>query len=142
MTEPLRVVLQYDNNLLKTRVQDPQILKVRAVHESINPSSLFQTIEKILVTNDPDQVVGTFPSAQYRSVKYFIQFSYGSEFHLTEVLLMHDGTDVHTTEYGTIYTSEELGTISGEILDGYVRILASPTYTNTKISMKGILIPS
>lgn len=90
-----------------------------------------------LIFND---VIDTFSKSQYRSVKYFLQLDLPSanKFHFTEIVLLHDDTDVYMTEYGVLTTDEELGTFDAEIVGDEVRLLCTPAYQNTNIKTKRI----
>ena len=61
-----------------------------------------------------------------------------SRYHVTELLLTHDGTNVYTTQYAEVITESDLGTIDADINTGSVRLLVSPNYTNTTIQTKRI----
>jgi len=77
------------------------------------------------------QYVDRFEKDDYRSAKYLVQMTNGSDYHVTEVLLMHDGTDTYITEYGTMYTNNSLGTLSADINNNYVRLLVTPANAST-----------
>lgn len=77
------------------------------------------------------QLVDKFEVDDYRSAKYLVQMTNGTDYHVTEVLLMHDGTDTYITEYGTMYTNNSLGTISADIINNFVRLLVTPANTST-----------
>ena len=64
----------------------------------------------------------------------------GSNFHATEVLLIHDGTTVYMTEFGTIFSNASLGTIDGDINSGSVRLLVTPANTNTTIKIQRLTV--
>lgn len=91
-----------------------------------------------LTTVDSDQVVDTFTAATYRSAKYLIQMTQNSRYHATEVLLVHDGVNVYTTQYADIFTESDLGTIDADISAGAVRLLVTPNYANTTVRTKRI----
>lgn len=82
------------------------------------------------------QLVDKFDLNNYRTAKYLVQMTQGSDYHVSEVLLMHDGTDVYITEYGTMYTTNSLGTISADINNSYVRLLVTPA-SATSMVVKG-----
>jgi hypothetical protein len=83
-----------------------------------------------------EQLVDKFQYQDYRSAKYFVQMSNGTDYHVTEVVLMHDDTNVYVSEYGTMYTNNSLGTVSADISGNYVRLLVTPTNATTT-SVKG-----
>lgn len=82
------------------------------------------------------QLVDRFSLEDYRSVKYFVQMTNGTDYHVTEVVILHDGTNVYVSEYGTMYTNSSLGTLTADISGNYVRLLATPT-NSTTTSVKG-----
>jgi hypothetical protein len=93
-----------------------------------------------LTASTANQVVDTFSGARYRTAKYLVQMTQGSNYHATEVLLIHDGTTVYMTEYGTIFSNASLGTIGGDINAGNVRLLVSPASTNTTIKAQRLQV--
>ena len=103
--------------------------------EGLVPSELAAT------TTTAGQVVDQFKANAYRTAKYIVSMSHATQgYHATEVLLVHDGTTVYMTEYGTIYSSSSLGTLDASILTGNVRLTVTPTNTNTTIKAKRITV--
>lgn len=85
-------------------------------------------------TTDANQIADTFSVTKVRSVKYVIQATRGSQYHTTEVMMIHDGTQVYMTEYATVYTgASPLITLDSDISGGYVRLLVTPAMTNTTV---------
>jgi hypothetical protein len=91
-----------------------------------------------LTTTTANQVVDTFSASTYRTAKYIIQMSHSSGYHSNEILLMHDGSTVYMTTYAEIITASSLGTIDADINSGNVRLLVTPTNTNTDINITRI----
>ena len=81
-----------------------------------------------------------FPATTYRTAKYLVQMSTSTAFHSTEVLLIHDGTTVYMTEFGTIYSGSSLGTIDGDIVGGEVRLLVSPANVDTTVKAQRLTV--
>ena len=77
--------------------------------------------------------IDTFAAATFRSARYTIQVtnSTDSTYHITEVLLIHDGTTPQITEYGTIFTGSAEATFDADISSGNVRLLATPATTDS-----------
>jgi len=105
-----------------------------ADHDSLKPISTSFT------ATTANQVADTFPAQSYRTAKYLVQMTSGSNFHATEVLLIHDGTTVYMTEFGTIFSNASLGTIDGDINSGSVRLLVTPANTNTTIKIQRLTV--
>jgi hypothetical protein len=62
--------------------------------------------------------IATHAVATYRSVKYNVQITQGSNYHTTEINVLHDGTTAYITEYGTIFSSASLATFDATISSG------------------------
>ena len=75
-------------------------------------------------------------ASTYRSVEYTIQAIQGLKYHLTKLLVIHDGLVAYNTEYGTVFTIDSLGIFDVDISGGNIRLLVTPsaaTTTNYKI---------
>ena len=78
--------------------------------------------------------IDTFAIATYRSAKYVVQAvdTVSNEYHVTELLVIHDGTSAFASEYGIIHTgSDTLATYDVDVNSGNVRLLATPASTNS-----------
>ena len=75
--------------------------------------------------------IDTIDNTKYRSAKYVIQATHASGFQTIEVLVMHDGTDVYITRYGLMFTASELAEFSVDKDGDNIRLLATPSNTNT-----------
>ncbi len=89
-------------------------------------SSGSQTINTTLETS-----IDSFSSTTYRSAKYQIQITRGSEYQITEIFVVHDGTSSHQTEYATVKTGTTLSTFSSDVNTGSVRLLATPSSSDS-----------
>lgn len=103
-------------------------------HDSLKP------ISASFSATTANQVADTFPAQSYRTAKYLVQMTNGSNYHATEVLLIHDGTTVYMTEYGTIFSNASLGTINGDINSGSVRLLVTPANTSTQVKIQRLTV--
>ena len=105
-----------------------------ADHDSLKPVSTSFT------ATTANQVADTFPAQSYRTAKYLVQMTSGSNYHATEVLLIHDGTTVYMTEFGTIFSNASLGTIDGDINSGSVRLLVTPANVSTQVKIQRLTV--
>ena len=71
--------------------------------------------------------VNSMAAASFVTAKLLVQVKQGSAYHSTELMLVHDGTDVYLTEYGTVYTSDIIGTFDASISGGNVNIIFTKT---------------
>lgn len=109
-------------------------LFLKKTDNTVVPISDWTRTENVLATTAQDQIVDQYSVLKVRSVKYLIQATISGEYHTAEVIMIHDGTTVYMTEYATIYTgANPLITIDSDISGGYVRLLITPTNTNTTV---------
>jgi enhancing lycopene biosynthesis protein 2 len=87
-----------------------------------------------LVNNTSATVVDSFVASIYRSCKCLVQIQDGSDFHITEIVLLHDNSgQVYKSEYGIISTGGEKGTFTSDLqLDGIVRLYFTADTTSDK----------
>jgi hypothetical protein len=83
--------------------------------------------------------IDTFAAAGYRTAKYIVQANSSSDYHSSEVVLVHNGTDVQLTEYASVATSN-LYSLTADIDSGNVRLRATPSGSGTTFKNKRILI--
>lgn len=70
--------------------------------------------------------IASYAVATFGGAKIVIQATRGSERHMTELLVVHDGTTASSTEYASIYTgAAPLATYDVDISGGNVRVLAT-----------------
>ena len=81
-----------------------------------------------------NQVMHSVSSSTYRSLKYIISVSSGSEYHSEEVLLNHDGSTVYMTEYAQILSGSgnTLSSFDSDINSGNIRLLVTPNNSVTQ----------
>lgn len=76
----------------------------------------------------------TFSALTYRSTKYLVEIreTATSNFYTSELLLMHDGSEIYLTEYGTLQTPvSPVLSIDADINSNNVRLLITPSVANT-----------
>ena len=67
----------------------------------------------------------------YRSIEYTIQVTEGSNFHVTKILAIHNGTAAIHNEYGTLSTNTSVASFDVDISGSNIRLLATPASTNS-----------
>ena len=73
-----------------------------------------RTSSSLTTTATTEVNLDTFAHASYRAARYIVAMSSGSDFHSTEIVLVHDGSGVTMTQYGTLKSSN-LATFDAEI---------------------------
>jgi hypothetical protein len=107
--------------------------------EIVRISGSLASNTSILTGTTANQVISSFRVGEYRSVKYLVTASHATlGYHTSELLLIHDGTTVHITEYASLWTTASLGLFNASISAGVVNLTFSPVNTNTTVSVQQI----
>ena len=75
-------------------------------------------------------VVMSISASTYRSVNYQIQVTEGTNYNMTNINVIHDGTTTYMTEYGTINQPIGVATFSTDISSGSLRLLGYPAFAS------------
>lgn len=120
--------------VLATTVDDSTIEVVSLSKASFIDVDALGPFDETLTLTTANQVVDTLNKLTYRSAKFLVQMSHATlGYHVTEVLVIHDGTNAYVTEYGTMWTIASLGTVNADISGNNLRLLVTPANTNTTI---------
>jgi hypothetical protein len=80
--------------------------------------------------------IDSFLTGSYRSAKYQVQMTAGTNYQAIELLVIHDGTTANLVQYADVVTSTSLGTFDAFITVGTLRLLFTPaTETATTIKL-------
>ena len=86
--------------------------------------------ENVISEIENPTVIDSFDATQWRLVKYIISISKttngDNKFYATELSILVDGTNVNVSEYGTIDTNGNMGTISVSKAGSTVAITLTP----------------
>ena len=93
---------------------------------SITPVISFEAATETTTTTSAS-TIDSFTAATYRSAQYQIQITQGSNYHVTTLNVVHDGSQVYIMEFGTIRTGVALATFDADISSGSVRVRGTPT---------------
>ena len=69
----------------------------------------------------------------YRSVEYTIQVTEGSNYHVTKILAMHNGTASAFNEYGTLINNTSVASFDVDVSGSNMRLRATPAGTNSTV---------
>jgi len=73
-------------------------------------------------------VVDSWSASEYRTVKYNLQLTRTSEYHVSDFLLLNDGTDINVSESNIISnTSNMLASVTFESNSGIISLCVTPT---------------
>lgn len=76
-----------------------------------------------------NQIVESVSLTSYRTSKYVVQVTSATGYQCTELLAMHDGTNVYLTEYATLNSNGSQGTLTANVSSGNLNLLYSPNAT-------------
>lgn len=114
------------------------VVEVVAVIPALNLIELGSN--SVTTSTTANNVVDSFSKSVYRSAKYYVQITSGTDYHVSEVLLLHDDTDVFITEYATVYSNTSLGNVTAAINSTNVELLVAPTNSSSVVKTKRITI--
>jgi hypothetical protein len=95
-------------------------------------NGLITTVSSTTTATDQTSI-DSFSASTYRSAKYNVQITRGSEYQTMEISVIHDGSDSYGTEYATIKTGATLATFSTDVSGGNVRLLATPSSATSTV---------
>ena len=85
----------------------------------------------ILTTNSTSPTpIMSISATTYRSVIYQIQVTEGTNYNMTSINVLHDGTNAYMTEYGTINQPIGIATFSTDISGGALRLIGYPSFAS------------
>jgi hypothetical protein len=106
---------------------------------TVNLAPIVTTIASTTLT-----AVDNWAVATYRSGRYTIQITQGSNYQISEILVIHNGTTTYMTEYAVLESSgSALGTFTTDISGGNARLLvtmASATSATFKVIRNLIVV--
>ena len=70
--------------------------------------------------------MATHAIASFRSVNYKVQITQGTNYHTSEINVIHDGSTADITEYGTLFTGSSLGSFTVAISSGNLLLKFAP----------------
>ena len=83
-------------------------------------------------TSTTQFALDTFAKADFRAARYIVAMSKGTNFHSTEIMMVHDGTSVDITQYGTL-SDATLATFDADISGSNVRLLCTPASSDSTV---------
>jgi hypothetical protein len=108
------------------------VVQVVAITAASNLVEGFFTATALTATT-ANQVLSSNAVAN-KAVKYVINAIHASVgTHVVEVLLINDGTSAYFVQYGDVFSSSSLFTLSSDVNSGNMRLLITPANTNTTV---------
>jgi len=117
---------------LQANALSGDVLEVVAITEAANLVQGYFTAS-VLTATTADQVLSSNAVA-IKGIKYVINATHATAgTHACEVLLINNGSNAYFVQYGDVYSTASLFTLSADIDSGNMRLLVTPANTNTTI---------
>lgn len=89
----------------------------------------------LITASATDQILDSFSNTIYHSAHYTVTMNAGSDWSMTQLSLVQNGTTSYVTEHGLVYTANVLASFTTNIVSGTVRLNVTPTFAATTIKM-------
>lgn len=90
-------------------------------------------MDSVTTTTTSATSIKTVSATDYRSVKYVIQAVESTNYMVTELLAIHDGSNVSYTEYGTVVVGTAPASFDVDINSGNIRVTATPASSSSTV---------
>ena len=103
-----------------TEIQQPSTNTIDDAAQFNTNNIIPQVVTSTTVASTSATTIASHSATTYRTIKYLVQCTQGTDYHSTEINLIHDGTTVYITEYGTLFDNAALGTFDATITGGNI----------------------
>ena len=98
-----------------------------------DPGIVTLSSNTLTTTSSNTDTVASVSATVNRSATFQVQVTRGTEYHVTTINVVHDGTNAFLSEYGTIRTGSILATFDADISGGNLRLRVTPTSTTSTV---------
>jgi len=98
-----------------------------------DPGIITLSSDTLTTTSTSADTISSISATVNRSATFQIQVTRGSEYHVTTINVVHNGTTAFLSEFGTIRTGSVLATFDADISGGNLRLRATPTTTASTV---------
>ena len=98
-----------------------------------DPGIITLSSDTLTTTSSSADTVASVSATVNRSATFQVQVTRGTEYHVTTINVVHDGTNAFLSEYGTIRTGSILATFDADISGGNLRLRVTPTSTASTV---------
>ena len=96
-----------------------------------SPGVVTLSSDTLTSTSTSANTVSSISATLNRSATFQVQVTRGTQYHMTTINVIHNGTVAFLSEYGTIFTGESLATFSADIDSGSLRLRVTPTSSDS-----------
>ena len=98
-----------------------------------DPGIVTLSSDTLTTTSTSADTVASVSATVNRSATFQVQVTRGTQYHMTTINVIHDGTNAFMSEYGTVRTGEILATFDADISGGNLRLRVTPTSTASTV---------
>ena len=98
-----------------------------------DPGIVTLSSNTLTTTSTSADTVASVSATVNRSATFQVQVTSGTQYHMTTINVIHDGTNAFLSEYGTIRTGAILATFDADISGGNLRLRVTPTSTASTV---------
>jgi hypothetical protein len=92
---------------------------------SVTTLDVVQNAVEAAIATTSTTAVDTWAIATYRSVCYTVQITQSTNYQVSRIMVIHNGTTTTMTEFGVLETNGALCTFTSDISGGNARLLAT-----------------
>jgi len=125
-----------------TELNSPSADSINSIDQFDDTAIIGSALTSTTLATTSQSTIATHAAATYRTIKYLVQCTQGTDYHSTEINLIHDGTTVYITEYGTLFDNAALGTFDATISSGNILLQMTPgSATSMTVRVVSTAIP-
>ena len=125
-----------------TEIQQPSTNTIDDEAQFNTGNIIPQVVTSTSVASTSATTIASHSATTYRTIKYLVQCTQGTDYHSTEINLIHDGTTVYITEYGTLFDNAALGTFDATISSGNILLqITAGSSSNMDVKVISSAIP-
>ena len=109
------------------------IMTASAGVELGDPGIVTLSSDTLTTTSTSADTVSSISATVFRSATFQVQVTRGTQYHMTTINVIHNGTVAFMSEYGTIRTGAVLATFDADINSGNLRLRATPTSADSTV---------
>ena len=98
-----------------------------------DPGVVTLSSDTLTTTSTSTDTVSSISATVFRSATFQVQVTRGTQYHMTTINVIHNGTVAFMSEYGTIRTGAVLATFDADINSGNLRLRATPTSADSTV---------
>jgi len=98
-----------------------------------DPGIVTLSSNTLTTTSTSADTISSISATVNRSATFQVQVTRGTQYHMTTINVIHNGTVAFMSEYGTIRTGAVLATFDADINSGNLRLRATPTSADSTV---------